>query len=106
MPEICVEIEVVLGGVHDLEPLAVGLHEAVLDPVVHHLHEVAGTGRADMGPAVFGRERAEDRLEPFDGLVGAAGHQAEALLQPPDTARDADVDEVDSAVRTPPRFAA
>src|SRR6185369_15822230 len=41
-----VEVEVELGGVHDVEPLRVGLHETVLDPVVHHLHEVARAGRA------------------------------------------------------------
>ena len=33
---------VVVGGVEDVEPFAVGLHQAVLDPVVDHLHVVAG----------------------------------------------------------------
>ena len=55
-----------LGGVHELEALGVGLHEPVLDPVVHHLHEVAGAGRADVRVAVLRSERREDGLQ---GLV-------------------------------------
>ena len=33
-----------------------GSHHAVLDPVVDHLHEVAGTRRATVQPAVFRRD--------------------------------------------------
>ena len=46
-----------------LEALGVRLHQAVLDAVVDHLHEVAGAGRADVRVAVLRRERLEDRLE-------------------------------------------
>ena len=60
-----VQVEVVLGVLHDLEALGVRLHQAVLDPVVDHLHEVARAGRADVRVAVLGRERLEDRLEPL-----------------------------------------
>ena len=42
---------------HDLEALGVGLHEPVLDPVVHHLDEVARTDRPDVGVAALGRQR-------------------------------------------------
>ena len=70
----------------DLEPFRIRLHEAVLDPVVHHLREVARAGRAHVGVAVLGSERGEDRLEPVDRLILAAHHQAKADLQSPDAA--------------------
>ena len=50
---------------------------------------------ADVRVAVLGRERLEDRLQPLQRRLVAAGHQAEADLEPPDAARDADVDERD-----------
>ena len=37
----------------DVEALGVRLHEAVLDAVVDHLHEVAGAGRAAVEPALL-----------------------------------------------------
>src|SRR6266540_1849651 len=89
------EVEIELGGLHDLEAFGVGLHQAVLDPVVDHLHEVARAGRADVRPAPGRGERLEDRPDSPDRLVGAAGHQAEALLEAPDPAGDADVEKVD-----------
>ena len=49
-----------------------------------------------MCPAVLGSERLEHGLDVRDRLVRAAGHQAEAFLQTPDPARDADVEEVDA----------
>ena len=49
--------------VHDLEALGVGLHQAVLDPVVDHLHVVPGAGAADVEVAALRGERREDRLE-------------------------------------------
>ena len=85
----------------DVEALGVRLHQAVLDAVVDHLHEVAGAGRAAVQPALLlgrasplrpgrsdggvdaGRERLEHRLEPLDGLVVAADHQAVAALACP-----------------------
>jgi hypothetical protein len=90
-------VERELGVLHDLEALRVGLHQAVLDAVVHHLHEVACAGRADVRVAVLRREAPEDRLEPLHGLVVPADHQAEADLEPPDAAGDAGVDEVKPA---------
>ena len=96
MPAISCGVEVELRVLHDLEALGVRLHQAVLDAVVDHLHEVAGARRADVRVAVLGRERLEDRLEALDGLVVAADHQAEADLEAPDAAGDAGVDEVDA----------
>ncbi len=55
----------------------------------------AGRSRGRIHP---GRKGLEDRLQPPDGLVVAADHQAEAALQTEDTAADADVD----VVETPP----
>ena len=48
---------------HQLEAFGIGLHQAVLDAVVHHLHVVAGARTADTQVAVLRRERQEDRLE-------------------------------------------
>ena len=49
---------------HQLEAFGVGLHQAVLDAVVDHLHVVAGAVVADAQVAVGRRQRQEDRLEP------------------------------------------
>ena len=42
------------GAVQQIEALGVGLHQAVLDAVVDHLHEVAGAGRAAVEEALLG----------------------------------------------------
>ena len=73
--------------VEEVEALGVGGHQPVLDPVVHHLHEVAGPGRAAVQPALLlgrrepvatrrarrrgdaRRERREERGETADGLA-------------------------------------
>ena len=49
---------------------------------------------ADVRVAVLRREALEDRLQPLHRLVVAADHQAEAVLDAPDTAGDAAIDEV------------
>src|SRR5436189_4642636 len=59
---------------------------------------MTGAARPDVRPAVLGGERLEDRLEPRDRLVIAGGHQAEADLESPDAAGDADVHEVNPIV--------
>ena len=71
-----------VGVGQDVQPLGVRRHEPVLDPVVHHLHEVAGAVRPAVQPALLlgsrvarpsrvraggldaGRERAKHRREP------------------------------------------
>ena len=90
-----------LGRLHDLEALAVGLHEAVLDAVVHHLHEVAGPDRAHVGVPVLGGQGQEGRLDHGHGLLGAPHHEAVALLQAPHPARGAGVDEADALLGQP-----
>ena len=98
----------------DVQALGVRLHQAVLDAVVDHLHEVARAGRAAVQPALLlgcrvalaaggahggadaGCERLEHRREAADGLVVAADHQAVAALAAPDASADADVDVVDA----------
>ena len=84
---------------HDREALGERLHEAILDPVVHHLREVPAAGWADVSPPLVGRrrERLEDRAQPFDGIFLAADHQAVSLGEAPDAAARADVDEGEAA---------
>ena len=57
------EVELVVAGVHDLEAFGVGLHQAVLDAVVDHLHVVAGARSADVQVAAGRGERREDGHE-------------------------------------------
>ena len=83
---------------HDLEALGVGLHQAVLDAVVHHLHEMPCTRRAAVQPAVGRSEILERGREVRDRLVGPADHQAVADLVAPDAAGGAGVDEHDAAL--------
>ena len=49
------------GVPQDVEALGVGGHEAVLDAVVHHLHEVPGAVRAAVQVALLGRAAARSR---------------------------------------------
>ena len=97
----------------DVQPLGICLHEAVLDPVVDHLHEVPCTRRAAVQPALLlgcripraprgadsgvdtGREGVEYGHEPTHGLVVAADHHAVAALAAPDAPAGAHVDVVD-----------
>src|SRR2546428_1970377 len=97
----------------DVEPLRVRLHQTVLDPVVDHLAEVAGTRGPAVevavlrGPALRlapwrardrphpGSERPEDRVEALDDRPVAADHQAVTALEPPDAAARTDVKVVD-----------
>ena len=89
----------VLGG-QQLEALGVGLHQAVLDAVVHHLGVVAGADRAGVHEALLAgtlrAQRVEDRHGPLDQLVVAADHQAVAVLQAPHATADAAVDVADA----------
>ena len=87
-------VEVVLALVEDVEPLGVGLHEAVLDAVVNHLHVVACAGPSELQPApgsdrgpalLVGRrgEHVQYRRKAPDGFGRPADHHAVADLQPP-----------------------
>ncbi|NWJ69594.1 decarboxylating 6-phosphogluconate dehydrogenase [Pseudonocardia sp. ICBG1122] len=95
-----------LAGLHQLEALGVGLHEAVLDAVVDHLREVARAYRPGVREPLLahalGAQRVEDRHGALDVLGLAARHQAVAVVLAPDPARDAAVDVAD-AVRVEQR---
>ena len=100
------------GLLDDVQALGERGHHAVLDPVVDHLHEVPGAGRAAVEVAVLGGdrvalaagralgrldargERLEERVEPPDGGVVAADHQAVAALEAEHAAARAHVDVV------------
>ena len=85
-------------GLEQLPALGVGLHHGVLDAVVDHLGEVAGARLpAGVHEAVLtlGTQCVERRLHLRDVLVGAADHQRVAVLEAPDAAGGAAVDEAD-----------
>ena len=92
-------VELVLARVEQLEALGVGLHHAVLDAVVDHLHVVAGAGRPKWPqPAVWCGGASTSR-------IGPAARRPRRPRRPscssppeaPDAAARADVDEVDAA---------
>src|SRR6185437_5167617 len=96
------------------EALRIGLHQPVLDAVVHHLDEMPGAGRAGMdiaalGPRVArraawrardvaeaGSKRCKNWIEALNGLLGAADHHAVAALNAPDAPRGAAIDITDA----------
>ena len=92
----------VLDDVHLLEELpalGVGLHHGVLDAVVDHLGEVTRAcplAGVDHPGLALGLERLEGRQHLLDVLVAAAVHQGIAVLEAPDAAGDAAVDETDA----------
>ena len=88
-----------LGGLHDLEALGERLHHPVLDPVVDHLHEVARTRRPDVEEAARLGQVLQERLDVLVGGGVTADHHAVALLQPPDPAGHAGVEEADALLR-------
>ena len=74
-----VDVALLLAGVRlvqDVEALRVGRHEAVLDAVVDHLHEVAGARRTAVQVALLGRRpcrcgRAWRSASPLPGASAA-----------------------------------
>jgi hypothetical protein len=100
------------GVVQDAQPLGVGGHDAVLDAVVDHLHEVPGPVRPAVQVALLGGaadplaprrawdvadarpQRLEDWVEPPHRGLRAADHHAVAALQAPDAAACAHIDVV------------
>src|SRR5829696_2920259 len=103
-----------IGVMQDVEALREGRHDAVLDAVVHHLHEVARARRTAVQIALLlGREltvatggsgdftgawrnRLQDRVDYLDRLVIATNHEAVTTLQPEDPTAGTDVDIVNA----------
>ena len=99
--ERALRIDVEARARQQLVALRVRLHEAVLDPVVDHLREVAGAGGAGVHEPALGRQRVEHRLGEGHVLGLAAHHEAVALGAPPHPAARARVDEPDAQLRQP-----
>ena len=115
-----VEVEALVFGqfvrilaLEDVEPLGIGLHQAVFDAVMDHFDEMAGAGRPGMDiaflRAVVGelvaaartvdvassrREGLEDGVEVVDRFLAAADHHAITAVEAPNAARGADIDEM------------
>ena len=84
-----------LFGPHDLKAFGVGLHHAILYPVVDHLDKVATANWSTVDVAPRRGQGEEGRLEPLDQLLLATNHQTETILQAPDPTRGALVDVVE-----------
>src|SRR6478735_12187379 len=93
----------VLALVEELVAFGVGLHQGVLDAVVHHLGVVPGTDLAGVNEALvartLGTKRVEDGHGALDLLGLAADHEAVAVLVAPDSTRDTGVDVLDALRR-------
>src|SRR4029450_1320337 len=86
------------------DTFGVSSHDSVLDPVMDHLHEMAGAVRPAMQVTLFGsaaklvaagsarhfprprREGGENRIETLNYLGGAANHHAITTAQGPNAA--------------------
>jgi len=82
-----------------LEALGYGLHHSVLDAVVDHLHEMAGTMAVEESVAVMEREVCEERLNECEVLTPTANHQARAAARPARAAARSTVQEPDAVLR-------
>jgi hypothetical protein len=103
-----------VGVGEDGQPLGVGRHDPVFNPIVDHLDEVPGAAGSAMEVAVLGGgglaiaagrpvrrvdgrgERGEDRVEVLHRAVLAADHHAITPVDPPDAAAGPDVDVVNA----------
>src|SRR4029077_5023848 len=106
-----------IGRAHNAQSLRISGHDAVFDPVMHHLDKVAGP----VGPAVqvalfgsaadllasrggryiapAGSKRRKDRVEMLADRLFAADHHAVPPLQPPAPAAGPDIDVMDPSRR-------
>src|ERR1700720_4236289 len=103
-----------VGVMENVQTFGISSHQAVLNAVVHHLHEVARTGRPAMEVAFFRsawllfpsggalyiaaawREGLENRIQMRHHLPLTADHLAVAALQAPDAAAGSDIHVVNS----------
>src|SRR5207302_7610557 len=104
------------GVAEDIKTFSVGLHQAVLDSVVDHLHKMAGAGGSAIEITLLGRatkllpagrvrnianagsQRLENEIKMRDRLFGPANHHAVTAFQAPDTAAGADINVVNAAL--------
>src|SRR6266446_8995002 len=103
-----------IGVAQNVHPFRISGHDAILDPIVDHLDEVAGAvaaaaqvtelgGAADLlasgrarDVACAGRERLKDRIEALHGSFRPADHHAITALQAPDAATGSDIHIIDA----------
>jgi hypothetical protein len=95
------QIERVAGCPEHGKPLSDGLHHAVLDAVVDHLHEVARAGAGEEAEAVVDRDGRPQLAIQLEVLPIATDHQTRPRARTRGAAGDAHVDESDA----PPREA-
>src|SRR5206468_10270333 len=77
----------------DFVALGIRLQHPVLDPVVHHLHIVAGAGWADARVTFGCGQGAEDGLAMLERGGRGPDHEAISFFQPPDPAAHARIHE-------------
>ena len=108
-----------VGMLEDVQAFGVCSHQAVLDSIVDHLHEMSCSGRATMQIAIFGSatatlptgcawriaaprgQRAKDRVESLDNSFGTTNHHAVTTFQTPHATAGAHIHVIDSLFRHP-----
>src|SRR6185369_630902 len=105
-----------IGVAENIKAFRIGLHQPVLNPVVHHLDKVACPGRPTVDVALLRgadqlfparcawnaadsrRKRLEDWIKTIKSFFWPADHHAVAALQAPDTAAGANINIVNATV--------
>src|SRR5205823_13248533 len=98
----------------DADTFCIRGHDSILDPVMDHLHEMAGAVRSAMQVTLFGRsakfvaaggarrlatarrQRGTSGIETLNYLCVAANHHAITTFQAPDAAAGSDIDIVNT----------
>src|SRR6266404_251053 len=100
----------------NIEAFRIGLHDSVLDSVMHHFHKVAGArgaaidvtffsgtrqffaSRSTGNVAAAGGQSLKDGIELLNDFLWATEHHAIAAFQPPDTSAGSDVHVVNTFI--------
>ena len=103
-----------ISGFQNTNPFRIRGHDSVFDPVMDHLHKMAGAVRPAMQITLFGRtakfvpagraryfasarrEGGENRIEMLNYLCVATDHHAITTFQAPDAAAGSNIDIVNT----------
>src|SRR3989344_8002225 len=92
------EVELVLGFFHERESFRKRLHHPVLDAVVDHLHEMAGSVARKKFISIAAREVSKKRLAFFERRLIAPYHQTPSFARAARAAGEADIDVANAAL--------
>src|SRR5687768_162551 len=87
-----------LFGLHNAVSLCEGLHQTILDPVMHHFDEMTRAMGPDVSPAFIrrGSQSLEDGMQLLHNLRLATDHETVSLCQTPNPAACAAIYKINS----------